>query len=77
MRIRTALIAACAFAFATSASAELQLINNGPMNAKEAQDAFQKAWTECSKEVPGASQTVFYACINKKIAKHKLQAIVK
>ncbi len=77
MRIGTILVLAAAlFAYATGADAGLQLINNGGLSAKEAQQKFEQAWKACSDaEKPGSPHTAFVKCVNRKLAQYKLEMI--
>ena len=75
MRIGTfAVLAVTLLAYSTSAHAELQLINNGDLSAKEAQQKFEQAWKACTgAQKPGAPQAALVKCVNDKLAQYKLQ----
>jgi len=75
MRIGTiAVLALALLAYSTSARAELQLVNNGDLSAKEAQQKFAEAWKACSDaQKPGAPQAALVKCVNDKLAQYKLQ----
>ena len=77
MRIGTIVVLAAAlFAYATGANAGLQLINNGGLSPKEAQQKFEQAWKACSDaEKPGSPHTAFVKCVNRKLAQYKLELI--
>ena len=77
MRIGTiAVLTGALFAFSTNAHAEMQLLNNGPLSANEAQEKFQQAWKVCSAELkPGAPQAALVKCINQKLAKYQIQFV--
>ncbi len=78
MRIGTIgiLVAVAFFAFATGAHAGLQLINNGALSAKEAQQKFEQAWKACSDaEKPGSAHAAFVKCVNRRLAQYKLELI--
>jgi hypothetical protein len=67
-------LAAVLFAYATAAQAELQLINNGALSAKEAQQKFEQAWKACSDAAkPGSPHAALVKCINRRLAQYKLE----
>ena len=75
MRIGTIVVLAAAlFAYSNGARAELQLINNGALSAKQAQQKFEQAWKACSEaEKPGSPHTALVKCVNRKLAQYKLE----
>ena len=77
MRIGTiAVLASALFAYSTGAHAEMQLINNGDLSVKEAQQKFEQAWRACSDaQKPGAPQAALVRCVNQKLAQYKLQLV--
>jgi hypothetical protein len=74
-RMLVVALAGALLLLSTTVQAELLLNNDGPLSAKAAQEKFYEAWRACSAENPGSSQTVLYACINKKIERFKLKAV--
>ena len=69
-------LAGALLAYSTGAHAELQLINNGALSAKEAQQKFEVAWKSCSDaQKPGAPQSALVKCVNGKLAQYKLELV--
>lgn len=69
-------LAAVLVAHATGAHAEIQLINNGALTVREAQQKFEQAWRACTDVAkPGSPHAALVKCVNRRLAQYKLELI--